>query len=215
MIVSTHGVFAVRPEAAGRLLRLLLVPWGPPLPAPAQAALGAAGLAAAVVVLVRGGAPRRVALAAATAAVLAGGALAGWTPAGRYVLMPAVALALVLGGWRSRWRWLLAPWLALHLAGALFGGSAGDLVQRSRHETRLYRSTRLLDDDPGDLVAVVDPPAVGWTDGAADLENVLAAALRRPVVVQVRAEGVPVGTAWSVVAWDGEDWEWRLIAAQE
>jgi hypothetical protein len=137
--------------------------------------------------------------------VAAGGALAGWTPAGRYVLVPAVALALLLGRVPGRGRLLLVPWLALHLASAWFGGSSADLLDRSAAETGLYRVVR---DTPVfmDRLVVQDPPPLGWTDSAADAENVVSAARRRSVAVAVRGAEIPVGSSWATVRWDGSAW---------
>ena len=205
MMFAAGDAPSIDPAAGGRLLRLLLVPWGPPLPVFGAAALGILGLAAAAVVILRGGAPRLVALAATTGAVVVAGSLSGWTPAGRYVLMPAVALALLLGGATGRNRLLLAPWLMLHLASAWFGGTTADLLQRSGAETGLYRVVR---DAPGplDRLVIQDPPPLGWTDSAADAENVASAARRRAVAVAVRGAELPVAASWSAVRWDGTTW---------
>jgi hypothetical protein len=206
-MVAVGGAWSLQPAAGGRLLRLLLVPWGPPLPALAAAILGVAGLAAAAFAILRLGTPRAVALAAAAAAVIVAGSLAGWTPAGRYVLMPAVALALVLGAVRGRWRLLVMAWLAVHLTGTWFGNGTWDLLHRSHRETGLYRAVQAAGDRVGDRLVVVDPPPMGWTDSAADLENVASAARRGAVAVMVRRADAAVPDGWPVLVW--EDWEWR------
>jgi hypothetical protein len=182
------------------------------LPTFAAAALAVAGLAAAVGVVLRFGTPRLVSLAAAAVAVVVAGSLAGWTPAGRYVLMPVVALALVLGNVQGRWRLLVMAWLAVHLAGTWFGNTSRDLRQRSDRETGLYRTVQAAGERVQDRLVVVDPPPLGWTDSAADLENVVSAARRRAVAVMVRPAGAAVPDPWPVLVWEDWSWHWREAA---
>ncbi|RKZ16971.1 hypothetical protein DRQ50_05545 [bacterium] len=205
MMVAAGDMPVVAPAAGGRLLRLLLVPWGPPLPVFGAMALGVGGLAGAAVVVVRSTRQRPVALAAIAGAVVLAGSVTGWSPAGRYVLMPTIALALLLGAAEGRNRLLLVPWLALHLAGIWFGNTTADLLGRSTAETGLYRVVR---DAPGplDRLVVQDPPPLGWTGSAADAENVASAARRRSVAVAIRGSDLPVADSWAAVRWDGAAW---------
>ncbi len=198
-MVTVGGNWGVDPAAGGRLLRLLLLPWGPPLPARAQAVLAVVGVIAALGAgrLLLTAAPRTAAFLLAAGAVTAAGCVAGWIPAGRYVLMPAVLEALVLGSWwdgavrenlagrpARLLRGCLAAWLVVSAAAAVDGRTLTDLTARSLAETGLYRAVRASLPLPGDRLTVLNPPAAfGWDQTVGDYENVVGTAARRQVAV--------------------------------
>ncbi|HPF70333.1 MAG TPA: hypothetical protein PLQ13_06670 [Candidatus Krumholzibacteria bacterium] len=214
------GSWALRPADGGRLLRLLVLPWGPPLPGTAAAAAGVAGLLAALAGgrLLLSAAPRTGAFLLAAGAVAAAGSAVDWAPSGRYVLAPAVLLALAAGSWwdglaRTAWprparlaaQGAVIGWIAVSLAAVAAGRTAADLHRRSLAETGLYRALRAELPLPRDHLTVIDPPPLGWTDSAADLENIASAAARRPVSVTVGA-GDAHDIAFPVAVWRHGAW---------
>ena len=194
-MVVFGGDWAFRPADGGHLLRLLLVPWGPPLPMVAAAAAGLLGaflcLAGGRLLLVA--APRVAAFLLAGGAVAVAGSLVDWTAAGRYVLMPAVLLALAVGAWwegagRTEGARTPASGPARRdprLAHRLGGGDRP--VGLPRNCTRQRRRNRALQCPACRTVAAgrtpdgPQPAAGGLDGGAADFENVASAATRRPV----------------------------------
>ena len=176
--------FALDPTAAGRALRLLLLPWGPALPGAlawvltiGSGVLGLLGLR-----LLRSAAPTSR-WAAACCLVIAGATLAcaalPWGVAGRYLSFAVLALALLLALFPPRRFWAraaLALLLAAHLASDLAGRTLHDLHARSTAETALFRAAVALAPRCEQPVRLLDAPPMGWTNSAADAENVLAAA---------------------------------------
>ena len=219
-MVVFGGGWAFRPADGGHLLRLLVVPWGPPLPTGLAAAAGLLGaflcLAGGRLLLVA--APRIAAFLLAGGAVAVAGSLVDWTAAGRYVLMPAVPLALALGAWwegaartegprllRRGLRGLLLAWLAASAAAIVAGRTAGDLQARSAAETGLYRALRAEPLLPDEHLTVLNPPSVGWTGGAADFENIASTAMRRPVTVTL-GRGESHTVAFPTAVWRHGAW---------
>ena len=102
-------------------------------------------------------------------------------------------------------RLTIGAWILLGLIAVPAGGSGRDLLIRSGHETSLYRAMQAAGPLAGDHLTVLNPPPVGWNESAADLENVVSAALRRPVTVSIGSGGkvaVPYPAAvWSRGAW--------------
>ncbi len=219
-MVAAGGGWTFRPADGGHLLRLLLVPWGPPLPA---AAMVAAGLLGTLLCLAGGrlltvAAPRAAAFLLSAGAVAGAGMLVDWTAAGRYVLMPAVPLALLLGAWwegagriagprgpRHGLRAVILVWLAVSAAAIAVGRTATELRIISTAETGLYQALRAEPLLPGELLTVLNPPPVGWTGGAADFENVVSAAARRPVTV-VLGRGESHTVALPTAVWRHGAW---------
>jgi len=56
----------------------------------------------------------------------------------------------------------------------------------------------------------VDPPPMGWSDAAADVENVASTALRRPVAVTLTTRAPDVVT-YPAALW--RDGAWRIVTA--
>lgn len=219
-MVAGGGGWALRPADAGHLLRLLALPWGPPLPAAAAAAVGVAGtlagLAAGVLLAAR--APRTAACLLAAAMVAVAGSLVDWTAAGRYVLMPAVTLALAVAGWWEGGAGGARPfgagrglrpavlvWLAVAALAVGRGRTAAELRTISAAETALYRAVQAARPLPADRLTVLDAPPLGWTGAAGDFENVVSAAARRPVTVDLAATPA-TDLAFPVAVWREGAW---------
>lgn len=218
-MVTGGGGWAYRPADGGHLLRLLVLPWGPPLPAAAAAVAGTAAILPCLAggwLLVRA-APRTAACLLAAAMVAVAGSLVDWTAAGRYVLMPAVTLALALAGWweggggTRRFgtgrglRVLVVAWLAVAALAVVRGRTAAELQAISAAETALYRAVRAALPLPADRLTVLDAPPLGWSGEAGDAENVVSAAARRPVTV-VLAGTPPPDLAFPAAAWRDGTW---------
>ncbi len=214
------GHWTLHLDGGGRLLRLVVLPWGPPLPTALAKFVGALGLVLTLGAgrLLMTAAPRTAAALLAAGGVAAAGAVIDWTPAGRYVLVPVATLALALGSWwegvdRTAWarpwrhavRAGVVAWLAVSALAAFAGNTAADLQQRSAAETGLYRALRAEPILPGDHLTVLNPPPLGWTDSAADLENIASFAWRRTVGVTVGA-GDDHSASFPVAVWRHGQW---------
>lgn len=194
MMQRGEGGWGFWPDHAGRLLRRLFLPWGPPLPGPAASGLGWVGLALlAAAAFVARGARRGFVLI--TLVILAAAATVPLSPAGRYLIVPVIALGLAVaqgmaaaGSSRAR-RVIVAVglgiWLVLNAASCWLGNTSLDLRRRSAAETRLYRAVQANASAVTRSVVLLDAPPLGWRGDARDAENVASAALRRSVEVKL------------------------------
>jgi hypothetical protein len=224
-MLHAGGEWTFRPAQGGRLLRLMVLPWGPPLSQTVQSLVSLGG--GLVLVLAplktRARAPR-VGAASILAVVLAAAAVS-WQPAGRYALLGVLGLAICLGWlWEGRrgargliLRALVVIWLGAQLVSSWVGHTVRELRAVSAAEGSLYRELRSRQDDLGDRLHLVDPPPMGWRAGARDAENVVSAAMRRPIQVEiVRAEsgsGALGGRSWvgvlPTLRWIDGHWVWE------
>jgi hypothetical protein len=194
------GDWGFRPEHAGHLLRRLVIPWGPPLPPGLASALGALGLVALAVASFRSRGLLRGACTA-TLAILAAATLVPWAPAGRYLLVPVVSMSLAVATWietaapggGERRRPLaivslaaLGGWLALGVGSCWMGNTGRELRRISAAETTLYAATKEHAGREVRTIVLLDAPAMGWRSDESDAENVVSAALRRSVEVELR-----------------------------
>lgn len=182
------GDWSFAPADTGHALRRLVLPFGPPLPSAAATTLAGAGMLAAAALLLRHRRHPRVLLGLALAGTLAAFAMSSWSTAGRYLLAPVLLSALLLEPLARRKRVLrpvLVVLVVLQAGAAYFGHSARAITETAEHETSLYRTVRDRDGLPVGPLRIADPPAVGWRGSAADLENIVSAARRRPVEVEI------------------------------
>jgi hypothetical protein len=168
------------PGAAGQALRLLVFPWGPPL-SDVWAGVATLGVPVLLVATARAMSHSRLEAAAwlVIASVAAACALLPWNVAGRYLSFGVLALALLLALHPPRRAWqraAFALWIGAHLASDVAGNTLRDLRARAAAETALYRAASALPPQCDATVALLDAPPMGWTDSAADAENVLSAA---------------------------------------
>jgi hypothetical protein len=222
-MLQAGGDWTFRPQDSGRALRLLLVPYGGPLPRAAQLVLAATVGVGLLWVVLRNwlGAQRPSSATAAVVgvgALLAAFSLSDWSVAGRYLLVPAQLSAWLLAvggdalgraprGRRPQLALAAVAWafVAAGTVSTWVGRTAEDLRGRAAAETALYRRVRELASTPAwertQTVVLLDAPPVGWHSSAADLENVVSVALRREVAVGRQDVGSPttlryVGGRW-------------------
>jgi hypothetical protein len=208
---------------AGQLARLLLVPWGAPLNAAAAAVLGAIAIVALPGLAWRQRSqPLRSAGHMLIAGVLGASCLLPMQPAGRYVILPAVALGLAAAAldarvqaWpralpRAGFALALGAWLLLHVATPWLGSSAHELAARAQAETALYRMVRAEGTARGvaERLALIDAPPMGWRSSAGDAENVVSAALRHRVAVVLLDASQPLAAALPALRWTAGRWVW-------
>jgi hypothetical protein len=225
--------WAWHPDHAGRLLRRLVMPWGPPLPKPLASALGLVG----VVAISWLGLRHRVGLVGSGLLLIAGttgGAmLLPWPPAGRYLLLPALGLALVIAyhlvpsavtrpsqqpqrsAASAASLAALLAWITLGILASWTGPTAQLLVRASRAESSLYGAVMKQPDRVTDRLILVDAPFMGWRGSARDAENVVSAALCRKVVVVLQEASEPRPGRTAALQHVQGDWLWLESGDQE